>query len=46
MPENIKEKISLYALRNIQGELKRVNSDDKDTKIANFQAYRTNYHFY
>ncbi|CAI4571866.1 CLL_collapsed_G0029610.mRNA.1.CDS.1 [Saccharomyces cerevisiae] len=38
MPENIKEKISLYALRNIQGELKRVNSDDKDIKDSQFSS--------
>ncbi|CAD6471673.1 CBK_G0029900.mRNA.1.CDS.1 [Saccharomyces cerevisiae] len=38
MPENIKEKISLYALRNIQGELKRVNNDDKDIKDSQFSS--------
>ncbi|CAI4887029.1 AFH_G0029910.mRNA.1.CDS.1 [Saccharomyces cerevisiae] len=38
MPENIKEKISLYALRNIQGELKRVNSDDKDIRDSQFSS--------
>ncbi|CAI4522031.1 CIH_collapsed_G0026680.mRNA.1.CDS.1 [Saccharomyces cerevisiae] len=38
MPENIKEKISLYALKNIQGELKRVNSDDKDIKDSQFSS--------
>ena len=38
MPENIKEKISLYALRNIQGELKRVHDDDKDIKDTQFSS--------
>ncbi|CAI4402328.1 BAH_G0026850.mRNA.1.CDS.1 [Saccharomyces cerevisiae] len=38
IPENIKEKISLYALRNIQGELKRVNNDDKDIKDSQFSS--------
>ncbi|CAI4886259.1 CHS_3a_G0028830.mRNA.1.CDS.1 [Saccharomyces cerevisiae] len=38
MPKNIKEKISLYALRNIQGELKRVNNDDKDIKDSQFSS--------
>ena len=38
MPENIKEKISLYALRNIQGELKRVHNDDKDIKDTQFSS--------
>ncbi|KOG98563.1 Mhp1p [Saccharomyces eubayanus] len=38
MPENIKEKISLYAMRNIQGELKRVQNDDKDIKDTQFSS--------
>lgn len=38
MPENIKEKISLYAMRNIQGELKRVHNDDKDIKDTQFSS--------
>ncbi|CAI4043739.1 hypothetical protein SKDZ_10G1730 [Saccharomyces kudriavzevii ZP591] len=38
MPENIKEKISLYALRNIEGELKRVHNDDKDIKDTQFSS--------